>query len=317
MSTKVFVGNLSFKTRESELAHAFSQAGSIVKNANIITRGPRSLGYGFVEFNTEEDAVKAVTAMNKKSIDGREINVELAKPRTENTQNTTPAQQVVPRNQNTRPFNRAPQRSNLGQRGQGQGRGQVITSPVGNQGGQNFNNYNRGGGFRRGFRRGGGRGRGGYRTRGAPRSNQMNAPISQNNNTSPVAAPSSQFQAQPDVPRTPSLTTLFVANLPFSVTNEQLTETFKEFNPVKAHVVVKRNQRSKGFGFVEFKNSEDQQKALQAMDKKEVAGRALIVKIALTENKPEEKPAEVAVITTPVSEKKEAPVSVPVASAKV
>jgi len=83
-------------------------------------------------------------------------------------------------------------------------------------------------------------------------------------------------------------------------------------------VVVKRNQRSKGFGFVEFKNAEDQQKALQAMDKKEVAGRALIVKIALTENKLEEKPQET-VITSPAAittEKKEAPTAAPVASTK-
>jgi len=324
MSTKVFVGNLSFKTRESELAHAFSQAGAVVKNSNIITRGPRSLGYGFVEFNTEEDAVKAVTAMNKKTIDGREINVELAKPRVEPQAATTPAQQSVPRTQNQeRPFNprgaqsRGPINNQRGGLSQGRGQ-QVITSPTsGNQGGQNFNpsgqnNYNQGGfnrGFRRNFRRGRGRGRGGYGR--PPRTGSLQQTTS--NNVVPI-------QQQPEVPRTPSSTTLFVANLPFSVNNDQLTDTFKEFNPVKAHVVVKRNQRSKGFGFVEFKNAEDQQKALQAMDKKEVAGRALIVKVALTENRPEgEKPVETPVaVTTPAAttEKKETPVSVPVAVTK-
>jgi hypothetical protein len=47
--------------------------------------------------------------------------------------------------------------------------------------------------------------------------------------------------------------------------------------------VTKRNGRSKGFGFVEFKNADDQNKALAAVDKKQVQNRELIVKIALTD----------------------------------
>jgi len=80
---------------------------------------------------------------------------------------------------------------------------------------------------------------------------------------------------------------LFVANLPFSVDDAGLLEIFKEFNVAKAHVVRKRNSRSKGFGFVEFSNEADQQKALSATDKKPVQERELIVKVALTENKVE------------------------------
>jgi len=66
--TKVFVGNLDFKTKEPELAAAFGAAGKVI-GANIITRGPRSLGYGFVEMETEEDAQKAVQLMNKKGFE--------------------------------------------------------------------------------------------------------------------------------------------------------------------------------------------------------------------------------------------------------
>jgi len=80
---------------------------------------------------------------------------------------------------------------------------------------------------------------------------------------------------------------LFVANLPFSVDDAGLLDIFKEFNASKAHVVRKRNNRSKGFGFVEFTNAADQEKALAATDKKLVGERELIVKIALTENKTE------------------------------
>jgi len=72
--TKCFVGNLSFSTAESQLAKEFEVAGKVI-SANIITRGPRSLGYGFVEFDSEEDAQNAVRLLNKKEIDGRQVNV--------------------------------------------------------------------------------------------------------------------------------------------------------------------------------------------------------------------------------------------------
>jgi len=269
MSNKVFVGNLSFKTRESELAHAFSTAGVNVKTANIITRGPRSLGYGFVEFDTVEDAQKAVTFMNKKTIDGLEINVELAKPRSE--------EQNQPRgdrnNNRGGPFRRQTTPANT-TRPQNVGRGapQQITSPTGNQN-QQTSNFNQNNNFQNKP----------YRYPRRPRRYNNN----NNRRRNPPRA-QQQSQAPPapqknDAPRAPSSTTLFVANLPFAVKDEQLLEQFKEFNPVKAHVVVKRNNRSKGFGFVEFKDSTDQTKALQAMDKKEMSGRALIVKVALTE----------------------------------
>jgi len=81
--TKVFVGNLSFKTQESDLAKEFEVAGKVA-TANIISRGSRSLGYGFVELESEEEARKAVELLHKKQIDGREIKVEVAKPRDEN-----------------------------------------------------------------------------------------------------------------------------------------------------------------------------------------------------------------------------------------
>jgi len=51
-----------------------------------------------------------------------------------------------------------------------------------------------------------------------------------------------------------------------------------------AHVVQKRNGRSKGFGFAEFDSEDDQKKALTALDKKKIEERDLIVKIALTDD---------------------------------
>jgi len=89
--TKAFVGNLSFKITEADLVKHFSEVTDGVLSANIITRGPRSLGYGFVEFSSLASAEKAVAAMNKKEIDDRAINVEIAKPRVPRAEGEAPA----------------------------------------------------------------------------------------------------------------------------------------------------------------------------------------------------------------------------------
>lgn len=252
MSTKVFVGNLSFKTTEADLAAEFSSAGTVV-SANIITRGPRSLGYGFVELENEDAAKKSVQLLNKKKIDDREINVELAKPRDET---------------------KIQEKKNEEGRGRGRGRGRGGRGRGGSTG--------RGrGGRGRGYRRGGFRPRGGEAGAASPTEGaegQATRGGRQRGEKRPPKTTANQ---------TPSKTTLFVANLPFSYGDEQLLALFKEFNATKAHVVKKRNTRSKGFGFVEFEKEEDQTKALAATDKKVVEERELIVKIALTENKEE------------------------------
>jgi len=249
---KVFVGNSSFKTREAQLAAEFASVSKVV-TANIITRGPRSLGYGFVEFETEAEAQKAVTAMNKKQIDGREINVEVAKPRAEGASEPKSNGEGAPR--------RGGGAFRGGFGGRGRRRGGGAPAPFAGERTGEFPSRPRGrGGFR-----------GGRNT--APR-NRSDAPADAGD--------------VDRAPRTPSATTLFVANLPFSVDDQALTDIFKEFTPSGAHVVIKRNGRSKGFGFVEFKTADEQQKALAAMDKKEVQGRALIVRVAQQEEKKEE-----------------------------
>lgn len=78
----------------------------------------------------------------------------------------------------------------------------------------------------------------------------------------------------------PSKTTLFVANLPFKFRDEDLLQLFGTYAPVKAHIIIRRNGMSKGYGFVEFANENDQQKAL-ALNNVECEGRSLIVKVAL------------------------------------
>ena len=72
---------------------------------------------------------------------------------------------------------------------------------------------------------------------------------------------------------------LYVGNLPFGVTDDQLTQLFAAHGTVQsAQVIMDRDTgRSKGFGFVEMKTDQEAQAAIQALNGKEVGGRALTV----------------------------------------
>jgi len=81
MSTKLFVGSLSWNTTDQALADFFATAGNVV-SAKVITDRytGRARGFGFVEMSTEEEAKKAIDELNGKTLDGRQINVSEAKP---------------------------------------------------------------------------------------------------------------------------------------------------------------------------------------------------------------------------------------------
>jgi len=83
-------------------------------------------------------------------------------------------------------------------------------------------------------------------------------------------------------PRIPSKTNLFVANLPYALTDERLKELFKDFAVQNAYVVRRPNLSSLGYGFVELNSEEEQQRALLALDKTMVDERELSIKVALT-----------------------------------
>jgi hypothetical protein len=75
---------------------------------------------------------------------------------------------------------------------------------------------------------------------------------------------------------------LFVGNLPYSFTSEQLTETFQPYgNVVSAKVISDRETgRSRGFAFVEMETDEAGQNAIRALDGAQIGGRALAVREA-------------------------------------
>jgi len=75
---------------------------------------------------------------------------------------------------------------------------------------------------------------------------------------------------------------IFIANLDWSITSEDLQSTFSTFGKVTyAHVVYeKETKRSKGFGYVEMETPEEAINAINALNGMEINGRKLDVKIA-------------------------------------
>jgi len=83
-NSKLFVGNISFNTTENDLQDAFSAHGTVVEANLMMDRmSGRPRGFGFVTMSSEEEAQKAIEAMNGASLDGRNLTVNIARPREE------------------------------------------------------------------------------------------------------------------------------------------------------------------------------------------------------------------------------------------
>jgi cold-inducible RNA-binding protein len=79
---KVYVGNLSFNMSEQQLEQLFAEHGSVTSASVVTDRDTgRSRGFGFVEMGNDEQAQNAIRALNGTMVDGRNLTVNLAKPR--------------------------------------------------------------------------------------------------------------------------------------------------------------------------------------------------------------------------------------------
>jgi len=284
---KVFVGNLAYETTEDDLKTTFEKAGKVV-DSTIVRRGNRSKGFGFVEFSTEEEAQKAVELFDKQDLNDRPINVQVSTStgtkvgnnrsndndggyyRDNNYRNNNYRNNY--RDNNYRDNNYRDNSDNyrdnrgVGRRGGNFGR----RSP----------NFDNGSGQRRVYflknnryddnynsnRRGNNNGRRNY-------NNNYNRPRNNNNRS--------------DVEKVESLTTIFVANLPYDVDDEQLITLFEKCGAIKTAHVVKNRGKSKGYGFVEFEDNDGQKKALTEMDNFQIVykngeERNLSVKVAMS-----------------------------------
>jgi len=288
MTAKVFVGNLVFSTTGDQLKDAFSPSAPVL-SANIITRGRRSLGYGFVEFATEAEAEKAVAAMNKQEIDGRPINVELARPRDAAKEAEVREKKAA---RVAKPRTARPAKPE----------GVVVpvegAAPVAEGAAAGAPGARRGGRKPRGPKNAAAVSSAPATEESAPAANGAAANGARGGRRGPrrganaVASSSTGAAAAPQQPkrqteaRPISETTLFVANVPFSTDDAQLLSFFAEHKPKSAHVVRMRNGRSRGYGFVEFDDKHGQNAGL-AVDGKEVplpngSALKLSVKVAMT-----------------------------------
>ena len=82
MATKLYVGNLPFNTTENELQELFSQAGAVQEVMLMQDKFTgKSRGFAFVTMGSDQDAQKAIAEINGKTLEGRALTVNEARPR--------------------------------------------------------------------------------------------------------------------------------------------------------------------------------------------------------------------------------------------
>ena len=81
-NTKLYVGNISFRTTEDDLRDLFSAHGNVSSASMVTDRDTgRSRGFAFVEMSSDAEAKAAIQALDGQTVDGRTIQVNVARPR--------------------------------------------------------------------------------------------------------------------------------------------------------------------------------------------------------------------------------------------
>lgn len=145
MNKRLFVAGLPFSSNESDIKDHFSAAGVVTLVQIIIDKfSGRSKGFGFVEFETEEQAEKAINMFNEKDFGGRKLVVAEAKPMEK--REFAPRTGVNDRN------------GGYSDRGNSDRRSSSSDRPSFGRSGGASGGFSRGGSNRNSFTRGGGRG---------------------------------------------------------------------------------------------------------------------------------------------------------------
>ena len=81
MNNRLYVGNLAYSVRDESLHQQFSQFGSVTSAKVMMERDTgRSKGFGFVEMGSDSEAQDAINGLNGRSVDGRALAVNVARP---------------------------------------------------------------------------------------------------------------------------------------------------------------------------------------------------------------------------------------------
>lgn len=246
--TVVYINNLEWSITNEELKEFFSKFNP--KSATIATRNNgKSKGFGFIEFSSKEDQQNAIS-LDKSELKGRSVTVKASVQRGGDRQRGGRQ-----RGDNQRSNSRSsPRRRRSGTR-------------------NNYNNRNRSGSRNNNYNN---------RNRSGTRNNNNNRSGSRNNNNNRSGTRNITVNRNTTTNRSPrrqTENTLYVSNLPFELDDNDLQQVFSEFNVKSAHVIM-RNGRSRGYGFVEFNNSKDQNEALKALDQSEINERVVTVKLS-------------------------------------
>ncbi|CEP08219.1 hypothetical protein [Parasitella parasitica] len=299
---KLFIGNLSFKTtKESLISFASTATAGKVLDANIITKHKRSLGYGFITFETEKEAEQAAKDLDSKSLNGREINVEVARPRVETTTDEPKKTSKSKRNARRRSKTSAA----LSTKEESSTKKEDKQVPLATK----KKSTKKEGNVKKEEL---------IKKEAAATSTSTDSSTAITNTAAVSSSEQEREQEHEKTPEQiakegaarrrrnqinkkrlnkkksaekamratePSKTSLFVANLPYVTTDDDLNEVFKDYKLISAHVSRMNNGCSKGYGFVEFENEEERSKALESVKDIVLEGRSIYLKIALSQQK--------------------------------
>lgn len=283
---KIFVSNIPQEFTSKQLEELFSPVGNILKVKILSSRFKKSNNFAFVSFEDAEKASEAIEQFNGKDLEGRPLKVEAAvernrsnrpksKPRNkktgsalnENSENPDQTSQEPlpagekPKNPRSRRHRKKP--STNGASNAGEESLDKNTTGENNESPELTN----------------GNGEEADESQSKDKSSKPRGPRRKSFNS----------RRKSTGPRENSLATLYVSNLPGSLTDEGLLQVFGTFGAVKAYIIRSPyNKRSKRFGFVEFSSTEDQQRALTDIGEVEINGRVLSVSIALNRPSVEE-----------------------------
>jgi RNA recognition motif-containing protein len=278
---KVFAGNLAYTTTDEGLKAFFAPVQSDIITAQVILRGTRSAGYGFVALSSAEAAQKAVDTLDKQSLDGRQVIVELAKQ----------ADQKDKEKKERKPKRRPGRRGSKavpGEVSEAEANGDATKAEDTDAAGTGDAEKPKKKKKKSSARKSKAKSEGEATESAAPTTGEAAA------DPAPKRNPR---QRKPQTPRTPrpageapkgeeSKTVLFVANLGFNVDDAGLAALFTEAGvAVTSARIVRRRwghpRRSKGYGFVDVGGEEEQKKAIEALQGKDVGGRPIAVKVAI------------------------------------
>jgi len=279
---KVFVGNLAYSTTDEGLETFFAPVKSDIIAKQVIMRGHKPAGYGFVTMSSAEAAQNAVELLDAQELDGRPVIVQIAKPAEQKDKDKK--EKKAKRRPNRRGAKAVP-----GEVTDAEANGDmkaedvaaVADAPGTDEAAKPKKRKKK---SNRKF------------NRKATAVEGGEAPAAESAPDDAAAAPTTKkqhrarrFRARPvgqDPDGEPSKNMLFVANLGFNVDDEALSELFTEagINVVSARVVRRRwgnPRKSKGYGFVDVGSEEEQTKAMATLQSVEVGGRPIAIKIAV------------------------------------